>query len=353
MDMRKNTFFVDSAYDNSLAGIKGAIDLDQDLKVGGQLEVWSTAGITAGNKAVSQLNRSGTGGIEVGIVDAWIENKDFGKIFLGKGNMASKNTAASTLSDVDLVSYAGAADMAGGMYFHVKDNAGRVVYTDPKLGDIFEPINGLGVADRVRYDTPKFKGFNLSTSIGNITEKDENNVVTKMKYCSDLALKYEDTIGDFKLKGSAGIATFSKDSDARNTKMYNGSFALLHINTGLNIDASIGRQTHPNDTVDINGTRENTKNKRKFYYVQLGKQAELVKYGKTNFAIDYWSAKHTLRDNDKAKAYGAGVVQKLKKVNTELYFGIRNYKYERPGTTKYNKILAALFGIKINLEGKL
>jgi hypothetical protein len=95
----------------------------------------------------------------------------------------------------------------------------------------------------------------------------------------------------------------------------------------------------------------NVKN-RNFSYVQVGKQSDLITCGKTNFAIDYWKANNTAQDYDKARAYGVGVVQKIDKINVELYAGVRNYKYETP-SQQYDRIIAALLGFKINFKGKI
>lgn len=355
----KNIFFVDSAYDNSLAGIKGEARLsdnpDNDIKSGGMLELWVMPNVSndVTANAVSQLNKHGkSGNIQFGIVDSWVTSSKAGKISLGRGALASKNTGTVTLSGTDLISYAGASDMAGGMYFHPQGAARSVQSTDPQVGgdgSIFDPLSGGGIKDRVRYDSPKFGAFIISTSIGKYPSSDSITKAPIKKHCADVALTYEDTVGEFKLKGAAAIIKHSKDNNIQSKTGYDGSFAILHTNTGLNAAVSLGEQRNQIDPTTQ--TITNSKN-RKFSYIQIGKQTDLITYGKTNFAVDYWSTNNSASDYDKARACSIGVVQKLDKLKTELYFGIRNYKYEKPGQ-KYDRILAALLGFRISFAGKV
>lgn len=346
----KKTFFVDSAYDNSLIGIKGEVKINDlcnhDLKAGGQLEL----GIMPNNSndytadAVSQLSQHGKReNIKLGIFDTWIFGEKLGKFSVGRGGMASKGTGNITLSEADLISYAGASDLAGGMYFHPQGAERNVLSTDPQIGGddgTFDAISGAGTMDRVRYDTPKFNGFTFSTSIGKYTSAPSH------KYCIDFAVRYEELIGKFQVNGAVAIALHSKDYYVKNKQVYDSSLAILHQNTGLNAAVSIGEQRNAIENVpQIISTEKH----RKFYYVQLGKQTTLIEYGKTNFALDYWGTNNCVQDYDKARAYGAGVVQKFDNINTDLYLGFRNYQYKKLGQN-YDRILAILLGVRIKFN---
>lgn len=346
----KNTFFVDSAYDNSLLGAKLINNINDDVKFGSQFDLWVMPNVSndMAAKAVSQLNKHGKGeNVKFGVVDFWVNSDKAGKISIGRGNTASKNTGMASLSGTDSINYAGASDMAGGMYFHPKGVDRSVQVGDARVGaddGIFDPISGAGIVDRVRYDSPKFGPFILSTSIGEYKIDD----VTKKNY-RDLAFVYEDDVGAFKLKGAAAVVRHSKNDYIQAKKAYNGSFAILHVNTGLNAAVSLGKQK--NSIATSVPAVSNVKN-RNFSYVQVGKQSDLLECGKTNFAIDYWKANNTAQDYDKARAYGVGVVQKIDKINVELYAGVRNYKYETP-SQQYDRIIAALLGFKVNFKGKI
>ena len=345
----KNTYFVDSGYSSTKTGLK-AEDLklsEEDcLSVGGNIEVEIHA---ASSNNVSQLDRNGSKDYSkdpiednkillLDVAEVWLTS-DVGKFSVGKGNTASHGSGVSILSGTDIILYSSVSDMAGGTFFRKKGTTVAIERTkNPRITDNFDPINGLGTCkERIRYDTPNFNGFSLAASISNEDEK---------RYGSDLALHYEKELDAYKLQGSVAFARYSKADKLRNGKAWSGSFAVLHKETGLNGSVALGRETHAGET-------SNPQNKhKKFYYVQLGKQCELIKYGKTNFAIDFFKARHSTQDHDKSRAFGFGVVQELKKIHSNLYLGVRYHKYDRV-TQKYNKVIAALAGIQINLNGTL
>ena len=69
-------------------------------------------------------------------------------------------------------------------------------------------MDGLGRRDRIRYDTPKFAGFGITSSHGNSDAR-------------DVALRYGSELGSVKIK--AAVAW----SDAHLTETVNGSLSIL------------------------------------------------------------------------------------------------------------------------------
>lgn len=355
---QKDTYFVDNFSKSSRAGITGETKLDECLTVGGKLEMEFA---TASTSSVNQLNRNNAStvnqenvheGIKIRQVDTWVKG-DFGQLSLGHGSTASWTTVSSDLSGTaDTVGYAGPYGMASGFYFHPKDSLSAVTpAADPRVSGVFNPYDGLARKDRIRYDSPKFYGFSLSGSI-NSSEKDHviNTATTAgKKYGSDIALRYEDTIQhDIKLLGAISLYKISKGSDEKAAKVWDASFAALHEETGINGAIQYASKTLPNPTA---GTWDK---KPKFARVALGLISDLNHYGPTNFVVDYAYSKNSIINDDKGKGYGFGVVQQLKKVNSEVYFGVRNLKYKVVNdTTPYDKILAVMTGLRINLGGKL
>ena len=334
----KNLFFVDSSYDNSNVGIKLENIVNKELKFGSQFELWVMPAASTGPKGVTQLDRNGTiNNLKLAVADFWVAS-NLAKFSLGYGAMASKNAAMCTLADADLISYAGAADMAGSIYLHPAGEARRVQANDPDSADpqimaMFNPISGLGRQKRLRYDFPKFGNFMVSTSIG----KPENS--GSNKYCKDLAITYSTFMQRLKLQIAMAISKDRLAGTGNKVMLYSGSVAVLDMPAGLNAALAAGLQTKVREVVTND-------NKRTFYYAQIGKQAVLNSYGKTNFAVDFWQAQHSVINNDKARACSIGVVQKVDKLNTELYFGIRNYQYVTP-SQKHDRVIGALLGAKI------
>ncbi len=82
------------------------------------------------------------------------------RLWLGKGNTASNNTAEVDLSRVDVIAYSSVADIAGGMLF--RESSGNNSLTTVSVADAFNNQDGLSRQNRFRYDTPTFWGFHLA-----------------------------------------------------------------------------------------------------------------------------------------------------------------------------------------------
>jgi len=353
---QKDTYFVDNFSKSSRAGIIGETKLDECLTVGGLAELEFA---TASTSSVNQLNKNNadqtnTGenshdGIKIRQVDTWVKG-DFGKLSLGHGSTASWTTVASDLSGTaDTVGYMGPYGMASGFYFHTKDSQDPVVVGNPRVADVFNPNDGLARKDRVRYDTPNFYGFSLSGSI-NSGEKDEDanraNVNAGRKYGSDIALRYADTLQGVQLQGAVALYKLSKGSNDKAVKVWDASLAALHQETGINGALQYATKTMS----EVNALT----NKPKFTRVALGLISDLNHYGPTNFVVDYAHSKNSIANDDKGKGYGLGVVQQLKKVNSEVYFSVKRLKYKLvDDTIPYDHILAVMTGLRVNLGGKL
>jgi hypothetical protein len=237
----------------------------------------------------------------------------------------------------------------------------------------------------MRYDTPTFAGFTLSGSIysGSISSSgalDKLSVASgnsaaapQQKYGTDLTLRYSGGFSGVKLLGAVTTNRLSKGNggttadDAQNMKVWDGSLSALHVNSGINATVNYAQKTLANPGLanawgltgaDATGTvlplNYPTK-KPKFGRVALGLISNLNCYGSTNFIVDYTQTKNNFEDDGKGKAYGLGVVQQLKKVNSEVYVAVRQLKYSTPSisTIQYDKIFQAFAGIRVNFGGKL
>lgn len=361
---QKDTYFVDNNSKSSRAGITGEKVLDDHFKVGGKMEMEL---VTSSSASVNQLNRNATGvvakpagaardisntnavhdGIKIRQIDTWLKGS-FGQLSLGHGSMASWTTVASDLSGTaDTIGYVGPWLMAGGMNFHNNTSTSKVAATDPTVLTVFSPYDiEFARQSRVRYDTPSFAGFSLSGSVYN-GASESTATLPAVKYGSDTALRYSNKFNGVKLLGAVAFSRLSKGSNIKNQKIWDASFAALHEATGINAAINVANKTLANNTATL------TK-KQKFNRVQLGLISDLNCYGPTNFVVDYAQSKNALENDAKGKGYGFGVVQQLKKVNSEVYVSIRRLKFDRPlADLHYNKMLAAMAGIRVSFGGKL
>jgi len=366
----KETYFVDNYNQSTRAWITGEKKLDNCFKVGAKLEIQF---LQASSILAGQTDRDDSASDDrMGVrqADAWLAG-DFGKISLGHGSMSGFTAIANDLSGTsDTIRYAGPWLMGSQIQFH-PTGTGQVT-SSPTIINIFSPYELIFARQsRLRYDTPTFAGFTLSGSIysGSISgvgALDGTAVATPrsgQKYGTDLTLRYADNFEGVKLLGAVTFNRLSKGNgsggtmrdDVQNAKIWDGSFSVLHVDTGLNATVNYAQKTLANPGNVVPGYTFPT-NKPTFGSVALGLISNLNSYGTTNFIVDYTQTKNSYENDGKGKEFGVGVVQKLNKVNSEVYVALRRLKYNPPSTssvTSYDKIFQAFAGVRVSLGGKL
>ena len=315
-----NVAHVDNDNSSTRFRMIGKGTLNEDITVGTQIEVQmesnSTANInidgstTGGNDGLSFTERK---------LEAFIDSKRFGRLWIGQGDTASNGTSEVDLSGTSVVAYSGIADMAGGIDFGGFDFvAGAPLVADSNIGTVFSNFDGLSRDDRIRYDTPNFGGFMLSAS---------NSDRKK----SDVALRFSGDIGGgLKL---AAAAAYAIDGDI--DPQINGSASILH-ESGFNLTGAAG-QRELDDPARLEDPF--------FWYAKIG---YILKgdNGSTAFAIDYTEADDVEFDNDEFTSYGVSVVHKFDKIGTDLYLAVRNHELDRPAAN-FDDILAVLGGARV------
>ena len=99
-----------------------------------------------------------------------------------------------------------------------------------------------------------------------------------------------------------------------------GSASILHGPTGLSATVALGQQ----DNGSLTGS---------YGYVKLGWQADLISWGKTAFAIDYYSGTDIASAGSDSESTSFSVVQNITDWNTEVYLTWREYDYSEPETS--------------------
>ena len=223
---------------------------------------------------------------------------NFGKISLGQGDTASNGTAEIDLSGTDIIGYVGVADYAGGLTFN---NSGVSV------GDVFNQFDGLSRDDRIRYDTPEFGGFKLSTSVAEEQEW-------------DVALRFARAFGTGEFE--AAVAYAEPKEDEIDSQV---SLSASAIFSGISVTAAYGTQS----LVDgLAGDPE-------FYYVKLAYKEQLFNgggLGKTGFGIDYYDgsdigAADGILEAD-SQSWAIFAVQDFSNLGAQVYLGYRNYTFD-------------------------
>jgi hypothetical protein len=153
----------------------------------------------------------------------------------------------------------------------------------------------------VRYDTPTFYGFHLATS-----------AVSDQRY--DASLWWGGQGYGFKAAGAAAVAFPNED----NTDFqYDGSFSLLHEDTGLNLTLSAGLKERDNQ-----GDASNL-------WAKVGWLTRFFSFGETAFGVDYARSMNLPTGRDDGYSVGAAAVQQFEEYGTEIYLQFRQFSLDR------------------------
>lgn len=290
-----DAYFVDNDNAESRVNFAGTAKVTDDLTLGSMIEL-----TIAPNKAsdVNQEDQEVDNIFEQRITEATLDSKRFGKLSLGKGFSAAYGSASRDLSRTEVISYVTVADTAGGMLFRQKDDD---TLTNLPINVAFQSFDGLSRVNRVRYDTPTYHGFRLSAA-----------AVSDQRY--DTALWWGGQGYGFKAIGAVGLADPNKDDTGL---QYDGSFSLLHEDTGLNLTLSTGLQERDNQSDAGN------------LYGKLGWLTRFFSFGETAFEVDYTRTRNQPTENDDGYSVGAAAVQFFEEYGTDIYLLYRLYSLDR------------------------
>ena len=292
---KTKAYYVDNASSNTRVRFVGTAGLNEDLTLGSRLEIAFTPNASG---SVSQNNQETGDSYNERWADLSLASKKYGTLYFGKGDTASNNTAEVDLSGTAVIAYTSIADIAGGMLFYDSDND---TLSNVKVSNAFNDFDGLSRRDRVRYDTPIFYGFTLAGS-----------AVNHQRW--DSALTWSGSGYGFKFGAAAAIAD-PNDTDIDH--QYDGSFSVLHEETGLNFTFSAGTQ-------DTDGS-DNPYN----VWGKLGWQTNFCPLGTTSFSVDYGHTENISAEGDKGDSFGLAAVQSFADYGTEVYLQFRQYALDR------------------------
>jgi predicted porin len=306
-------YFVDNDNAESRVNFKGTAKVTDDLTIGSMIEL-----TIAPNKAsnVNQEDQETGDVFEQRITEATLDSKQFGMLSLGKGFSAAYGSASRDLSRTEVISYVTVADTAGGMLFRQKDDD---TLTNLPINVAFQSFDGLSRVNRVRYDTPTYHGFHLSAA-----------AVSDQRY--DTALWWGGQGYGFKAIGAVGLADPNReDTDLQ----YDGSFSLLHEDTGLNLTLSAGLQER-DDQSDAGNL-----------YGKFGWLTRFFSFGETAFGVDYTRTRNQPTENDDGYSIGATAVQFFEKYGTDVYALYRLYSLDRDVEPEVHDINVVSIGARV------
>ncbi|MEO9821408.1 MAG: porin [Paracoccaceae bacterium] len=288
--------FVDN--DNSSTRLRATLSYDfGQVTIGGHTEFEFEFSSTA---EINQINTDDSVSVANERKFELFVEGGFGRLSFGQGDSASNGASEVDLSGTTVVGYSGIADFAGGLL--LRDGAGAL--TTSRIGNFFSNLDGNSRIERIRYDTPTYKGFTGSISLGQDDQE-------------DLAIRYKNDYGDYKVAGAISYST------TNSRDRIHGSVSALHNPTGISLTFASG-----SDDLD-SGARDPG-----FNYVKVGYQTnDLLAWGKTAFSIDYYDGSDIGAAGSDSESFALLAVQNIDRYNTEIYAGYRTYSVDSPGQT--------------------
>jgi hypothetical protein len=311
-------YFVDNDVSNSRFRVLGLANYNEDVRFGGLLEV---AFSPNNSSDVSQDNEDSDDLIDVRRADTAVGSRRLGRIWLGKGSAATDNVAEYDLSGLDVIMYAGVADIVGGLQFTEDGNL-----TGLTVADAFFDFDG-DRQDRVRYDTPVFgPGLQFSASAGADQRYDAS-----LNWGGDFDQWPGVEVGPFTTLAAVGISDPSEDGvDYR----LMGSGSILHNPTGLSLTLSSGMdQADEGDPYNL--------------YGKLGWYGTLNRLGNTGFGVDFTRGHDVSADGDTGYSVGGAVVQTIEGYGTELYSQVRWFTLDRDDAPNVDDIVVGTLGTRV------
>jgi hypothetical protein len=305
----------------------GTGKLTDDISVRTLIEFGNSDAISSGQSLQADEVNGGT--FDTRHIDLQLTSKSMGKLYLGHGSEGGDGvTGAGDLSGT-LVALSGGADesLTGSASF--RTTAGAVVGVTTRNGS--DELDG-GRIDRVRYDTPKFAGFQLRGSHGN-------------QDVTSVALQYGGSFSGVKVKAAIGYKNDPRLFDATqpavgrgdsSQETVNGSIGVL-LPMGLSFQFAAGSR-------DFNVVGVNDADMR---YGRIGYRFKGSELGETRLAIAYNNGEDFRANGDDLEVISAAVVQIIEPLGAELYAVYNNYDLERTGTTNIEDIDMVSVGLRV------
>ncbi len=223
---------VDNDASSTRLAFKGSAQATDDLKLGATIEVQFESNSSA---TVNQADNTavGTNSFTERKLEIYAASKRLGTVTIGQGSSASDGMTESDLSGTDLVGYSAVANSGAALSFATSGTG--AIAGNPTVGGVFDNLDGLSRDDRLRYDTPNFKGIVLSTSSVDGGEW-------------DIAASYSAAYDSLKVNSKIGYANQSGTRTFPET-ILGGSLSVAH-NGGLNLTLATARGDDSDSTRD-------------------------------------------------------------------------------------------------------
>jgi hypothetical protein len=294
-----NVYVVDNDHSGTRFRITGDANWKPGWKIGFALEYEYQD--EASNSVTANDDDAGQADFEVRQSHWWVKSDKLGKLTVGQLSSASDATSEVNLSGATVAS--GTLLNLTGASFALVNNANQTTPTGLRDATVTwgntNPgnLDGLSRVDGVRYDSPTFAGFTLSTGwyeddawdVALRFAKQWNSVLfaAAIGYANDR----ENLTAFCSVNAGALIATNGAGDDA-DCDQFNGSASILHQPTGLFATFAAGENNDDrrqiraaaatgNNTISVDDDAS-------FWYVNFGIYRRFNQHGKTSIGFEYY-----------------------------------------------------------------
>ena len=391
---------IDNPQDSSDFELDGEWDLSKDWTLGVNVEFDT---YYAGGDTVSQTDWNGDGlTVELPYLLAEIGNDSIGKIIGGLTDLASDEIDNINLAGSDAITDASFDNYSNQFFLRAKGVKGtpglatgdaNSCCSEIRWGDVLEAKFSGESGAFLTYVSPTWNGFELSGSVGQKEEvfltKDGNTQITGNEngIFADAALRYSHKWNQFRVAGGIGVwsdtteeAKAKEDTEDLGVGM---SFAVRHDPSGLNIAVNYARRTHNDDCAEPGEISGDCRGPDAFLYTKGGMVRDLISWGPTAVYGEFFRSWKDWNDSDpdlvaglwtgpeddiptlelkssNTTGWGLGALQRISRINTEMYLGLRHYNvnFDLVGedgsvpARQFEDFLTVVAGLTIHWGGK-
>lgn len=322
--------------DNSVTSTRfifnGSAKITSNVQAGFEIMTeWSLGGRTSAVDQTSPDGFSGAvsadGGLGVRRAFWWLEDKNLGRISVGRHN-AGGPVAIIDLGGVTTPSSAAPGDVGGGF----------IVAGTTRLSAVINPSYGNDRVEGIRYDSPTIAGFVFQAFWG-----EDDLWTAALRYAGEFGgIRVAAGIG-YEAQDSSPTQTVQLDNGARNMdNEWGASLSFLHVETGLFVQGQYARSEFLNGGDATFWLVQGGISKNWFglgntsLYGEYGEATDFIKSGPAASGAGSPAFANSLAGSSEVEFYGVGVVQQIDAAAMELYLSWRRFETNVTGVTAPN-----------------
>jgi len=251
-----------------------------------------------------------------------ITSKSMGKLYMGQGSTATDGVSEADLSGTGIISLNGLGTLISGDETFQSNGAAATGNAAGAVDTNFSNFDGNSRQDRIRYDTPKFGGMQVSIGHSN---NDEWGV----------ALRYGASIGGMKIK--AALAHTDQSHTSADGLTFNHGAVSVLFPQGISL--TVGAADQDNEAGGANDTEE-------WRYAKIGYKFTGSNMGQTRLFADISQNEDRAAAGNDAEYISFGIVQIVEPLGAEVYGVYRTFSLDTTDGTSPDDVTSLAGGIR-------